>query len=152
MPFEALRLGWATRANDLNPVAALVMRATAEWPVTLSASVQQAFQEVAGHWREQVESRLNDLYVQTGLPQRRDVTYLWARSVTCPYCDGLVPLSPTGELHRTEPASAWTRISVTAPVRRVASAPLTSSHRRAVSPQARSRAATESAPIPIVVG
>ena len=70
------------------------MRATAEWPVTLSASVQQAFQEVAGHWREQVESRLNDLYVQTGLPQRRDVTYLWARSVTCPYCDGLVPLSP----------------------------------------------------------
>ena len=62
------------------------------------------------------------------------------------------PYRPTGELHRTEPASAWTRISVTAPVRRVASAPLTSSHRRAVSPQARSRAATESAPIPIVVG
>ena len=37
VPFEATRLGLAACANDLNPVAALVMRATAEWPVTLSA-------------------------------------------------------------------------------------------------------------------
>ena len=94
VPFEATRLGLATSANDLNPVAALVMRATVEWPVTLSASVQQAFQQVAGNWRKQVESRLKDLYVQAGLPGRIDVTYLWARTVTCPYCDGLVPLSP----------------------------------------------------------
>ena len=94
MPFEATRLGFVTHANDLNPVAALLTRATVEWPVTLSANVQQAFQEVAANWRKRVENRLTDLYVQAGLPERIDVTYLWARTVACPYCDGVVPLSP----------------------------------------------------------
>ena len=32
IPFEALRLGSETQANDLNPVAALLERATVEWP------------------------------------------------------------------------------------------------------------------------
>lgn len=94
IPFEATRLGFSTSANDLNPVAVLVMRATAEWPVVLSERVKQTFQEVAGMWRQRVESRLKDMYIQTGLPERIDVTYLWARTVRCPYCDGVVPLSP----------------------------------------------------------
>ena len=94
IPFEAARLGLASSANDLNPVAALVMRATAEWPVTLSERVKEAFEQVAGRWRRLVESRLGDCFVQAGLPDRIDATYLWARTVACPYCDGLVPLSP----------------------------------------------------------
>ena len=94
VPFEATRLGLTTCANDLNPVAALVMRATAEWPVRLSGGVQQVFQEVAANWRKHVEIRLKNLYLQAGLPERIDVTYLWARTVNCPYCEGRVPLSP----------------------------------------------------------
>ena len=31
VPFEAVRLGLETLANDLNPVAALIERATVEW-------------------------------------------------------------------------------------------------------------------------
>ena len=34
VPFECVRLGLETKANDLNPVAALIERATLEWPVT----------------------------------------------------------------------------------------------------------------------
>lgn len=101
IPFEATRLGFSTSANDLNPVATLVMRATAEWPVTLSTSVQQAFQQVAENWRKQVENRLNDLYVQTGLPQRVDVTYLWARTVTARTATGWFPSHRTGASRRT---------------------------------------------------
>ena len=32
------------------------------------------------------------------LPDRIDLTYLWARTIACPYCDGLVPLSPNWRL------------------------------------------------------
>ena len=32
------------------------------------------------------------------MPDVIDLTYLWARTVTCPYCDGLVPLSPNWRL------------------------------------------------------
>ena len=32
MPFESVRLGFETAANDLNPVAALIELATQDWP------------------------------------------------------------------------------------------------------------------------
>ena len=32
------------------------------------------------------------------MPERVDRTYLWARTITCPYCYGLVPLSPNWRL------------------------------------------------------
>ena len=98
IPFEAGRLGLASAANDLNPVASLVMKATAEWPMTLSADLGSVFEQVAGKWRELVEVRLQGSFAQADLPDRVDVTYLWARTVTCPYCEGLVPLSPNWRL------------------------------------------------------
>src|SRR5690606_11370214 len=33
IPFESARLGLSTFSNDLNPVAALIERATVEWPL-----------------------------------------------------------------------------------------------------------------------
>ena len=35
IPFETIRMGLAPLANDLNPVAALIMKATVEWPFGL---------------------------------------------------------------------------------------------------------------------
>ena len=98
IPFEAVRLGLAGSANDLNPIAALVLRATVEWPMTLATRIQGEFERIAGTWRRLVEERLIHLYDQAGSPERVDITYLWARTVTCPYCDGLVPLSPNWRL------------------------------------------------------
>lgn len=39
IPFEALRLGCTTYANDINPVAVLVQKATYEWPVKFGRAV-----------------------------------------------------------------------------------------------------------------
>ena len=98
IPFETTRLRLASVANDLNPIASLIMKATVEWPWVLSIKVQEEFEFLAGQWRKRIEEELGSFFVQSGLPDRIDLTYLWARTVTCPYCDGLVPLSPNWRL------------------------------------------------------
>ncbi len=97
IPFETLRIGVTSLANDLNPIAALIMKATIEWPAVIGAELRTRFEELAAKWRRRVEDRLGPLFPQRDVDQL-DVTYLWARTVTCPYCDGLVPLSPNWRL------------------------------------------------------
>ena len=97
IPFETLRLGVKSLANDLNPVAALVMKATIEWPSRFAADLQTRFEALAAEWRRRIEDHLGPLFPQREIDQL-DATYLWARTVTCPYCDGLVPLSPNWRL------------------------------------------------------
>ena len=99
IPFETTRLGLPSLANDLNPVAALTMEATVEWPSRWpSKALQPAFEDLAQRWRHAVEQKLSGVFQQNRLPDQVDATYLWARTVTCPYCEGLVPLSPNWRL------------------------------------------------------
>ncbi len=98
IPFETMRMTLAPIANDLNPVATLITKATVEWPSVYTHEIEAEFYSLAIRWRRQIEDCLSVLFPQGGLPERVDVTYLWARTVTCPYCDGLVPLSPNWRL------------------------------------------------------
>ncbi|MDR3749032.1 MAG: DUF1156 domain-containing protein [Acidobacteriota bacterium] len=98
IPFEANRLRFASIANDLNPVAALVLHATVKIPSELGIAVVPEFQRVAKSFRAEIETRLNDLYSQIGGSDIEDTTYLYARTIECPYCGGLVPLSPNWKL------------------------------------------------------
>ena len=98
IPFEAARLGFISLASDLNPVAALIMRATIEWPWSFPRSVKDEFNDLAAELRRRIEDRLCTFFVQRDLPSGVDLTYLWARTVNCPYCGGLVPLSPNWRL------------------------------------------------------
>ena len=97
IPFEALRTGLTFVANDLNPVAVLVMKATIEWPSAFGSDIGEQYTKLATEWRRQVGERLAAVFPQRNV-DRLDVTYLWARTITCPYCDGLVPLSPNWRL------------------------------------------------------
>ena len=98
IPFEAARIGLSVMANDLNPVAALILRATVEWPSNFPKEVTEEFETLADKWRHQLENRLAVFFPQKDMPDRMNLTYLWARTITCPYCDGLVPLSPNWRL------------------------------------------------------
>ena len=98
IPFEAVRLALGGIANDLNPVSALIMKATIEWPLQFPKTINSAFQDLAKRWRLEIQEQLNAYFLQSDLPDRIDLTYLWSRTITCPYCDGLVPLSPNWRL------------------------------------------------------
>ena len=98
IPLEAVRLGLPTFANDLNPVAALLEYATVKWPAELGMAVKHKFLEIAVEWRKRIEERLAEFFPQHRAPDEIDLTYLWARTIRCPYCEGLVPLSPNWRL------------------------------------------------------
>jgi adenine-specific DNA methylase len=98
IPFEALRLGCKTLANDINPVAVLVQKATYEWPAKFGHGVLHEYQRLVTVFRQRLEQRLADYFPQINAPDEIDCTYLWARTIHCPYCAGKVPLSPNWKL------------------------------------------------------
>jgi adenine-specific DNA methylase len=98
IPYEATRLGLATVANDLNPVAALILRATVEWPLDLGLEVKHTFERLGAELASRVRDRLAWAFPPEPTDDCRPDGYLWARTITCPYCDGLIPLSPNWRL------------------------------------------------------
>jgi putative DNA methylase len=97
IPFEAVRLECTAISNDLNPVASLILKATVEIPAVLGPRVLKRFTELSQSFRKRVCDQLADLYPDEPEDFICD-GYLWARTVTCPYCEGLVPLSPNWRL------------------------------------------------------
>jgi len=116
VPFESVRLGLTTYANDLNPVAVLIERATIEFPLNLGLDVLREFRRLADKFVAERESRLKPFFPPEPDPDCVATNFLWARTITCPYCDGLVPLSPNWRLNsegmgiRLHPQTAGPRI------------------------------------------
>lgn len=97
IPFEAARLGGTAVANDLNPVAALLLRATVELPLQFGTELVHRVEELGEEWVRRVRQQLVALYPDEPNGWICD-GYLWARTITCPYCSGIVPLSPNWKL------------------------------------------------------
>ena len=97
IPFEAGRLGCTAVANDLNPVAGLILKATTDWPARHGAALLGAFRDVAYEFIRKAEPKYEDVFPEEPEGVRIE-GYLWARTVACPYCDGSVPLSPNWRL------------------------------------------------------
>ena len=98
IPFEASRLGLHTIANDLNPVAWLILRATVEFPGKFGTPLLNRFQELAAEFVRRRDERLDQFFPPEPLANSVATNWLWARTVTCPYCGGVVPLSPNWRL------------------------------------------------------
>lgn len=97
IPFEGLRLGLKTYANDLNPVATLVQKATFEWPAKYGRALLDEFNRLTEKFVALAEPEFRDVYPCEG-PDVQVLGYVWARTICCPYCAGKIPLSPNWKL------------------------------------------------------
>ncbi|CAN5441847.1 DUF1156 domain-containing protein [soil metagenome] len=97
IPFESVRLGFRTFANDLNPVAVLIERATFDWPARFGTNVLFEYESIAARFLSLALHKFTDVF-----PLENEGTqvlgYLWSRTITCPYCAGLIPLAPNWRL------------------------------------------------------
>jgi len=92
IPFEAVRLGISTIANDLNPVASLILKQTVEAPIKFSSEVLKIYNRISKKFIELAKPKYKNIFPEE--PNQNMVDgYLWARTITCPYCDGLIPLN-----------------------------------------------------------
>ncbi len=57
IPIETHRLGYPTLANDVNPVAALILNATVEWPRAHGALLRAQFDDVAREFMNRAEPK-----------------------------------------------------------------------------------------------
>ncbi len=123
IPFEAGRLGLNTIANELNPVAALILRATCQWPQQYGNALLSEYQQVSARFQERVKELLDGVYPELEPLDPKDIpdgfsfdpppgknfsrivrhqryaqTYLWCRTIQCPSCQREIPLSPNWRL------------------------------------------------------
>jgi adenine-specific DNA methylase len=97
IPLESLRLGLRTEANDLNPVARLILDATIELPTRFGSLLSHEFGNLTKEFLLRAEPKYQGVFPAE--PQGVQVLgYLYARTIECPYCSGLVPLSPSWKL------------------------------------------------------
>lgn len=97
IPLESVRLGLNTLSNDLNPVAAFVEKVTIEFPLKHGESLRHEYASVSERFRQLISERLTT-YIPASDNSEENVAFLWARTVSCPYCAGEVPLSPNWRL------------------------------------------------------
>lgn len=92
IPYEAVRYGLTTTANELNPVAAAILRTCVESPVRFGPEMATELQQ----WGDIAVARIRDrLEPYFQLPDASDNnSYLFARTVACPRTGKPVPLSP----------------------------------------------------------
>ncbi len=92
IPFAAARLGLRTYANDLNGVAAAVLRSGVQYPALYGLSLVPDLEKWGGLLTSRVQERIAD-YFPSGEGEHV-ATYIWAQTVACPNSGKPVPLVP----------------------------------------------------------
>jgi adenine-specific DNA methylase len=128
IPLEALRLGHTVVANELNPVAAVILHATLVYPARYGPDLSRDIAHWGERLRDSMVTALGDLFPASQLDEEQQAelrlrlhqcpelvsTYLheyldgfiYARQVTCPQCGGEAPLLNTCWLSK-EVADPW---------------------------------------------
>ena len=101
IPFEAMRLGHRAIANDLNPVAAVILKATLDFPARHGLDL---LNDVAC-WGDRLIALLDRVLVDAFLEEpscsEKIKNYLYVRQITCSHCGGEAPLLNTCWLSKT---------------------------------------------------
>lgn len=102
IPFEALRYGFRTYANELNPVASVILKATLDYPARFGPGLANDIRKYGKILTRRVQERLRPFYteIESEYPDAEGVAYIWARTVACPYTGKPIPLSPNWWLRK----------------------------------------------------
>lgn len=99
IPFEALRFGLTVHANELNPVASVVLKATLDYPARFGSSIADDVHKYGEIWAKSVRTSLERFFPLKD-PRDNIFCYVWARTISCPVTGKLVPLSPNWWLRK----------------------------------------------------
>jgi putative DNA methylase len=104
IPYEAIRYGLPATANDLNPVAASVLRTGVE----VTSKYGSDLTDELSRWGNELVRRINTR-LHPYFPSQDDeqvLNYIFARTVACPRTGKQVPLSPDWWLRKGDGAMA----------------------------------------------
>lgn len=101
IPYEAVRYRLPAHANDLNPVAASVLRAGVEVPARFGVPLAEELRHYGELLAERVSRRLAPFFAKEAKGERV-VAYIFARTVGCPRTGKCVPLVSDWALRRGE--------------------------------------------------
>ena len=90
IPFASARLGLRTFANDLNGVAAVVLRSGVQYPAQFGPSLVKDLETWGGRLVERMSDQVTTLFPLAA--GERITAYIWANSVACPRTGKTVPL------------------------------------------------------------
>lgn len=99
IPFESVRLGCDTIANELNPVASAILQGTVVLPSRLGGDFVAALEKYGTRWSDRVRSRMSSYFPREG--SESIAGYIWAHTVPCPTTGLATPLVPDFWLARS---------------------------------------------------
>ncbi len=109
IPYEAIRYGLPTSANDLNPVAVSILRAGVELPAEFGGELSDDLRKWGTVLVDRLRSRLEPFF-RLESDQERVIGYLFARTVACPRTGKPVPLAPNWWLSKQSGKEASVRL------------------------------------------
>ena len=98
IPYEAVRYRLPSHANDLNPVAAAILRTGVEIPARYGLRLLEDLERWGSELVERLQARLRGYF--PSLPDEEVATYLFARTIACPRTGKCVPLASDWALRR----------------------------------------------------
>jgi adenine-specific DNA methylase len=109
-PLEAMRLGSAVYASDLNPVAVSIENATLDYAQRYGDSLAESVREQADCIASSLMDDIGRFYLADG--GNRPTAYIWFRTIRCegPRCSAQIPLTSKFHLLRRGERSIGLRI------------------------------------------
>ena len=104
IPFQAIRIGLTAHANDLNSVAASVLKASVELPARFGNSIVGETERWGQVLLDRLRHRLGQFFPADS--NETVTNYLFARAITCPRTGKPVPLAPNWWLSRGKTGTA----------------------------------------------